>query len=145
MNRTTEKTPVCKPPILDNRLTMTAALIPENAVVADIGTDHAYLPCFLVNNGMIPSAIASDVADGPMENAKKTVEKYGLADKITVRKSDGLQNIRPAECTCIVLAGMGGNLICDILSAAPWSHEKYLVLQPMTHSQKFYEMSELFA
>lgn len=116
---------------------MTASLVRPNRHLVDIGTDHAYLPCALIRRGTTPFAIAADIADGPLKNAEKTVRRYGLSDRIACRKSDGLSAFANEPCEEIVIAGMGGNLIVDILAAAPWiqSEQSHLVLQPMTHSE----------
>lgn len=102
--------------------------------MADIGTDHAYLPVFAYQKGMIKSAIACDIGKGPLESAEKTILKYGLSDKIETRLCDGLSGVSPDEADDIVIAGMGGELISKIISDAPWlsSKEKRLILQPMT-------------
>ena len=122
---------------LSERLLMVANMVRPGKILADIGTDHAYLPCELVKNGKIPAAIAADIASGPLKNAEVTVRRYGLTDKVECRRSDGLSAFNGSECEEIVLAGMGGNLIVDILSAAPWLHNPkfHLLLQPMTHSE----------
>lgn len=120
---------------LTNRLMTVAAFVRNCRLTADVGTDHGYLPAFLVMSGKTQRAIAADIGKGPLESAAKTVEKYGLTDKISLMLSDGLQNI-PPKTEEIIIAGMGGTLIVDILSAAPWIKNKniHLVLQPMTHS-----------
>lgn len=122
---------------LDKRLSMTASLVNKNRRLADIGTDHAYLPCYLAEKNIISEAVAADIAEGPLKNAKKTVRKFGLSDKIDCRLSDGLSNLKPQECEEIVIAGMGGNLIADILANTPWikNSDIHLILQPMTHSE----------
>lgn len=120
---------------LTNRLKTAADLVRSGRLTVDIGTDHGYLPAFLVMSGKTDSAIAADIGKGPLENAAKTVDKYGLGDKISLVISDGLENI-PHETEEIIIAGMGGTLIVDILSAAEWIKNEniHLVLQPMTHS-----------
>ena len=102
----------------------------------DIGTDHAYVPAFLVLNGVIPSAIASDVKAGPLNNAKKTIVSNGLEDKIEAILSDGLISI-PHEETDFCIAGMGGELIASILEASPWVEVEgnHFVFQPQTHQE----------
>ena len=114
---------------------MTALMVRRGSVCADIGTDHAELCVYLVENGVCPNAFAADLREGPLENAAKTVKRHGLSDKITLRLSDGLCAFLPDEADDIVLAGMGGNLIADILSKAPWIKEKRVIVQPMTHSE----------
>ena len=79
--------------------------------VADIGTDHAYLPAWLILNGISPKALACDVRKGPLENAKKTVEQYGIEEKITLRLSDGFDKIEPFEADDFIMCGMGGTLM----------------------------------
>ncbi len=122
---------------LSKRLLAAASLVRGGGRLADIGTDHAYLPLYLTENGIIDSAIASDIGTGPLANAKKTLEAYGAKYKIELRLSDGLKNINPDEADEIVICGMGGNLIADILMAAPWVRrpDMHLVLQPMSHSE----------
>lgn len=118
---------------VDNRLRKIAGMVREGVTVADIGTDHAYLPVFLVKQGIISTAFACDVVDGPLENARINIEKSGVTG-ITVRKGDGLNAVNPSEADTFIIAGMGGDLIAKILSDAPWiKDEKYeLILQPMT-------------
>lgn len=124
-------------PKLSNRLQMAANMVREGAVVADIGTDHAYLPAYLVKTGLAKRAIASDLRKGPLKNAQDTVTQFGLKDKISLRLSDGLDNIGAHEADDIVLAGMGGTLIVDILCKTPWIKDKRkrLVIQPMSHAE----------
>lgn len=121
--------------VLSDRLAVAASLVRGGRLTADVGTDHGYLPAFLVLCGKTERAIASDIGKGPLESAEKTVKKYGLEDKISLVLSDGLRNVSK-EADEIIIAGMGGTLIVDILSAAPWikNEKTHLVLQPMTHS-----------
>lgn len=122
---------------LSNRLLAVADLINGGGRLADIGTDHAYLPVYLILNGKINGALACDIGEGPLENAKKTVIEYALQNKIELRLSDGLKNISPDEIDDISVCGMGGELIAEILSVCDWlKNGRYnLVLQPMTHSE----------
>ena len=122
---------------LGARLKAVASFVRGGGVLADIGTDHAYLPVFLIQKGVVPYVIASDIGEGPLENAKKTVDAYGLADRIELRLSNGLKRYAPNEVTEIVMCGMGGNLIEEILIDAPWvkTDRMHLVLQPMTHAE----------
>ena len=105
---------------LDSRLKAVASLVREGARTADIGTDHAYLLTYLIEKGICPQGIAADLRRGPLENARQTVIEAGLSDKIELILSDGLENIKENSCDDIVLAGMGGNLIAEILSKAQW-------------------------
>lgn len=122
---------------LDDRLSAVAGLVRNGKRVADIGTDHGYLVAYLVENGMCPSGIAADLRKGPLENARQTVIQQGLSDKIELILSDGLQNIPENACDDIVIAGMGGNLIAEILEKAPWVKDGRIniVAQPMTHAE----------
>ena len=122
----------------DERLLCIASMVRENGRVADIGTDHAYLPIHLVQTGRCPSAIASDVRVGPTESARRNVAEAGLSLRIDVRLGDGLSGISPDEVDDIVIAGMGGETIAAILEAAAWvQNPRYrLVLQPMTRAEE---------
>lgn len=123
---------------LDTRLKMAAEEVRQGKKVADIGTDHAYLPAYLIENRICPSAIAADIGKGPLENAKKVVSTSSLlSEKIELRLSDGLEKISPDEADDIVIAGMGGILISEILTKADWvkSKDKRLILQPMSHAE----------
>ena len=121
--------------ILTNRLKTAAELVRPHRKTVDVGTDHGYLPAFLVMSGKISCAIAADIGIGPLENAKKTIDKYRLNDKIGTILSNGLEQI-PTDTEEIIICGMGGTLIAEILGKAEWiKHENiHLVLQPMTHS-----------
>lgn len=122
---------------LKPRLKTAADMVRNGSRLADIGTDHAYLPAALILNGKIPFAIAADLRKGPLENAEATVRTYGIADKVTLRLSDGLKAFFPDEADDIVIAGMGGILITEILSAAEWvkNPDIRLILQPQSHSE----------
>lgn len=123
---------------LGERLTACADFVRPGSVAADIGTDHAKLPVWLVYNGVIPSAVASDINEGPIESARKNIEAYGLSDKIITFTGDGLQTLTPDMAQDIIIAGMGGELIAAILGAAAWvKNPAYrLILQPMTHPER---------
>lgn len=119
---------------LDNRLAACAAFVREGCKLADIGTDHAYLPIWLVKKGVVPKAIAADVKIGPLQKAAFHIRRYGVADRVDARLSDGLELIFPNEVDDVVIAGMGGLLIADVIENAPWlkHKDKHLILQPMT-------------
>lgn len=119
---------------LSPRLRLAADLVPQGARLADVGTDHAYLPACLLLEGKIPWAIASDLRQGPLNRARETARQYGCGDKMAFRLCNGLAGIRPGEVDAIVIAGMGGETIAQILEAAPWVREEKipLVLQPMS-------------
>lgn len=123
---------------LDTRLKMAADEVRQGRKVTDIGTDHAYLPAYLIENNICPSAIAADIGKGPLENAKKVVSTSPLlSERIELRLSDGLEKISSDEADDIVIAGMGGILISEILTKAPWvkDENKRLILQPMSHAE----------
>ena len=123
---------------LTPRLRMVADLLPERARLADVGTDHAYLPAALLLEGKIPSAIAADLRRGPLSRARETVRDYGLEEKVAFRLCDGLSGIGAEEVDAVSIAGMGGETIAMILEAAPWTRENntVLVLQPMSSMEE---------
>lgn len=122
---------------LSPRLRMIADLVPFGARFADIGTDHAYLPVWLILQGTIKDAIAADLRAGPLERAKETAVKYNVSQYMDFRLCDGLTGINEAEADVIVIAGMGGETISHILTEAPWtkSTDKMLILQPMSSQE----------
>ncbi len=114
---------------LDNRLQTAAALCRSGGTVCDVGTDHALLACYLAQNGA-KEVIASDINDGPLESARRTVEQEGCTN-VRVLKSDGLKQIDYADD--VIICGMGGELIADIISGCRFLSEKTrFILQPMT-------------
>lgn len=121
--------------VIDNRLRVCAEMISGNGIVCDIGTDHAYLPAYLIENKICTEAVASDINDGPLKFASQTLKKYGFEDNIKLIKSDGLANIPPDNISDIVIAGMGGETITLILDNIEWIKKGVnLVLQPMTRA-----------
>lgn len=118
---------------LDARLSSAAALV-RGGRLADVGTDHAFLPVALLLMGRIDFAVASDINKGPLARARKTVAEHGLSDKVELLLSDGLQGIEKYAPDDIAILGMGGELIASIIENAPWVKDgKYrLILQPMT-------------
>lgn len=119
---------------LTPRLSSIATLIPPNSKIADVGTDHALLPISLLRRGIIRSAIASDMREGPLENAFKNMQEFHCQDRLSLRLGAGLERVHPGECDTVVIAGMGGTTIAGILQDAPWTQEgeHTLLLQPMT-------------
>ena len=103
--------------LLSDRLKAVAEMITPGIPVADIGCDHAYLPIQLVKEGISPHVIACDINKGPVLRARENVKEAQLEDKIEVRQGNGLLAIEPGEAECVVLAGMGGPLMEDILTA----------------------------
>lgn len=119
---------------LSRRLFAVANEVSAGNRLADIGTDHGYIPIFLVQKGIIPSALAMDVNDGPLARADAHIKEQGLSDKIATRKSNGLEKLLPEEADSVIIAGMGGALIEEILKQG--SHiltaGKELILQPQS-------------
>lgn len=118
---------------LDHRLQAVGSFVPKGAVMADIGTDHAYLPVWLLEQGRITSAIAGDIAAGPCQAARNTVATYGMKDRVQVRQGSGLRVLTPGEVDTVTIAGMGASTIISILEEAPAvvASLKTMVLQPM--------------
>lgn len=121
---------------LTPRLRRLADWVPSGARLADIGTDHGHLPVWLMLRRQVRAAIAADLRSGPLSRAKETAAAYGVM--LEFRLCDGLMEIGPEECDTIVIAGMGGENIASILSAAPWTADgrHTLLLQPQTRAEK---------
>lgn len=122
---------------LDSRLSAAADLVRNGARFADVGTDHAFLPAYLLLNGKIEYAVCSDLRKGPLKNAEETVKRYGLEDKVDLRLSNGLDAYKDGEVNEIAIAGMGGLLISEFIERTPWlkNNDIHLILQPMTHAE----------
>ena len=118
---------------MDKRL-VTCAKLCTGDFVCDVGTDHGYLPCFMIKENMCKKALACDVAPMPLKSAQEHISREGLSDKIKTVLSDGLDSVEPQGITDVVMAGMGGELIARLLEKCPWvkSEGVNLVLQPMT-------------
>jgi tRNA (adenine22-N1)-methyltransferase len=116
-----------------SRLAAIFEMVPTGVTVADIGTDHAYLPVELILQNKVPFAVAGDVHEGPYQAAKATVRQAGLSEKISVRLGDGLAVLCPGEVDTVILAGMGGSTMIAILAASPavTAQLKMLIMQPM--------------
>lgn len=123
---------------ISKRLRLCAQLVPEGARVADIGTDHGYLGLYLLQNGLAAHVLAADLRPQPLQTAKLHAAKFGFAGQMEFRLSDGLAEIGPDETDTIVCAGMGGDLIVEILSACPWLRDRNytLILQPQSAGQE---------
>ena len=118
---------------LPPRLAAIAALVPDGARLADVGTDHALLPIRLLLDGKIQSAVATDIRPGPLSRAKENACAAGVQDLSCVL-CDGLTGVSPDSVDTVVIAGMGGETIISILQDAPWTADgrHRLLLQPMT-------------
>ncbi len=123
---------------LSSRLLQCAEMVSENAKIADIGTDHAYIPIYLLLNHKITQAVASDIGIGPLQNAIKNIEKYNLQNNIETRISDGLEKINENEANEIIIAGMGGNVISNILAKCTWENKKnkVFIINPMKYEER---------
>lgn len=120
---------------LSPRLEVIAGCVVGADSMADIGTDHGYLPVYLVENELIARAIASDINQQPLKKAEKIISEQQLKKQIETRHGSGLSVLEPGEVDVIVMAGMGGLLIRDLLEAQPdvARQPKKLVLQPMNN------------
>ncbi|MDO5350323.1 MAG: class I SAM-dependent methyltransferase, partial [Lachnospiraceae bacterium] len=123
---------------LSKRLELVASFVPEGSRIADVGTDHGYIPIELVKRGLCPSGIAMDIGKGPLERAREHIREQGLEEKIESRLSDGLSALKPGEADTVVIAGMGGELVIHILDAGRhmWESVKEFVLSPQSELDK---------
>ena len=122
---------------MDKRLKIIASHIENGVGFADVGTDHGYLPASMAASGYGGNIIATDINTQPLQTAVNTAELAGVRDRINFLLCDGLEKCRPELIDTIVIAGMGGDMICRILDYAPWCLDsKYkLLLQPMTKAE----------
>lgn len=124
-------------PKISKRLLCAASFAKKGEVIADVGTDHAYLPIYLYTSGVIKGAVVSDINEGPIERARRNIAEYSCEGAITPILCDGLSKIGEYSPDSVFILGMGGELIANIISNAEWLKENgtRLVLQPMTHSE----------
>lgn len=121
---------------LQPRLHAISSLVPDGAKLVDVGTDHGFIPVRLLLDGRIQTAIASDIGAAPLDHARRTAAQFGVTDRIEFRLCDGLCGISENEVDTVVIAGMGGDNISAILSAAPWTKNgTLLLLQPMSKAE----------
>ena len=127
--------------ILEGRLKLIADLVPSCDTLADVGTDHGYIPVYCVQQGKCRRAIAMDVNPQPLDRADANIKKYNLTESISTRLSDGVQKLSPDEADVIVIAGMGGQLIMNILEAGKdiITDNTLLILQPMLAAKELRE------
>lgn len=111
-----------------------AALVTQGYTLADVGTDHGYIPIYLLQQKKIPAAIAMDINEGPLERAKEHIALYGLQAYIQTRLSDGVAALKPGEVEAVLIAGMGGGLVMHILKDGEkvCQSAKELILQPQS-------------
>jgi len=122
--------------MLNQRLLACANFVRQNAHICDVGTDHAQLPVYLIEQGIAETAIAADIVPKPLEAAKRTISAHGLDGMIQTILSDGLEQIPPEGLTDIVIAGMGGETIIHILENCPFPLDGMrLIFQPMTKAE----------
>ncbi len=123
---------------LNARLLSAAELTRQGAVLADIGTDHAYLPLFLLSEGRIEYAFATDINEGPLASARANAEQYGMTERMSFILTDGAAALSGKGITDYTVCGMGGELIADIIERAPHLMDSgiNLILQPMSRQEK---------
>lgn len=123
---------------LSKRLSMNASFVSRGMRLADVGTDHGYVPIHLVQEGVIPSAIAMDINQGPLDRAKEHIKEFHLESCIHTRLSDGLQRLQPGEADSVLIAGMGGALMIKILTEGKSALEtvREIILQPQSEIDK---------
>lgn len=119
---------------LSKRMQMIADMVKPADCIADIGTDHGYIPIWLAENGITKHVIAADVRKGPLSRAQEHVREYGLQEYIELRLGDGLRVLSPGEADRIIIAGMGGLLMIEILSDCPEiaAQTEELILSPQS-------------
>lgn len=119
---------------LSKRLTALANMVTDGNRLADIGTDHGYIPIYLCQTGKIPSALAMDIGKGPLQQAQTHIAEHGLSEQIKTRLSDGMAALQFGEADTILIAGMGGGLVMKILSegAEKLTGKEELILQPQS-------------
>lgn len=119
---------------LSKRLLKVASMVTEGNVLVDVGTDHGFLPIYLIKQKKIPKALAMDVNEGPLARAREHIREYGLEDFIKTRLSNGLQKMKTGEGETLVLAGMGGGLMLRILEEGKevTASLKEFILQPQS-------------
>ncbi len=124
-------------PKLSRRLSAAASYARAGAHIADIGTDHAYLPIYLYKTCRVPGGVASDINEGPVARARQNIRAYGAEAAIATELCNGLSAVQKYSPDDIFILGMGGELIVSIIDGAPWvkAEDIHLILQPMTHPE----------
>ncbi|WP_287476224.1 tRNA (adenine(22)-N(1))-methyltransferase [Agathobacter sp.] len=123
---------------LSKRMEAVAAMVTPGYKICDVGTDHAYIPIYLVQSGANPSALAMDLREGPLSRADEHIRDYHLEDRIATRLSDGIEALQDGEADSLIIAGMGGEVVLHILKAFPEKcrHFKEMILQPQSDVDK---------
>lgn len=126
---------------LSKRLQAVANFVTKGNTVADIGTDHGYIPIYLCEEGITPRAIAMDINQGPLKRAEENIQLHGLNNRITTRLSDGVTALSKEESDTVIIAGMGGGLVKKILSEGTevLKSVKEFVLQPQSELKEVRE------
>ncbi len=126
--------------MLSKRLLSLCEMVEPGSRVADIGCDHGLLSIHLIKTGRAASVVACDINEGPLQTAKRNIERYGCSG-ISLRLGDGLSKVEPQEIDTCIIAGMGGELIAEIIEAAPYlrSPDYTLVLQPMSRTYELHK------
>ena len=121
---------------LDKRLSAAASFCRQGSFIADVGTDHAYLPLWLWERGMIRGGVVSDVNEGPITRAKMHINERGASKALSSELCDGLSSLEGYAPEDIFILGMGGELIARIIDGGRWTRKEgvRLILQPMTHA-----------
>ena len=127
-------------PVLDDRLLLIASMVREGAVPLDVGTDHAYVPIYLIKSGICRRAVATDVNRQPLTNACANAQRFGVFEKINFCLGNGIADVHPEryDVTDIIIAGMGGELIAEIIDKSDYTRIPgvRLILQPMSSLQE---------
>ncbi len=123
---------------LSDRLELVVSFVQPGSRAADIGTDHGYIPIALVERGICPSAIASDIGKGPLKRAEDHIRLHGLEEKIQLRLGDGVSAVSPGEADTVIVSGMGGELIVHILDGGRslWDTVRRWILSPQSEPDK---------
>lgn len=126
---------------INKRLLVCSELVRDGAVLADVGTDHAYLPIYLLEKGKIERAILSDINQGPLNKARENSEKAGFIDNVELHLCNGAAELSETGATDYAICGMGGELIADIIAHAPHLKDEKinLILQPMSRPEALRE------
>lgn len=118
---------------LSSRLAAVAEQVPSGASVVDVGTDHAMVPVWLVQSGRASRVLATDIRPGPLQSATALIEKTGTGEHIRLMRTDGLTGVGPEDGDTVILAGMGGETMLAIISAAAWTKTgTLLILEPQS-------------